>query len=128
MKPIAFAAAALLMLTACQRNESPQYKTDEVADSTGYTGAIADTVAGAAPDTKLVKTASLDLQVSDVHAGSRTLAGLAHRLGGALRQQRVSANEQSSRSLNKGQDSLLVLHSLAPSASLSLRIPSDRLE
>ncbi|GAB4093690.1 DUF4349 domain-containing protein [Flaviaesturariibacter terrae] len=130
MKQLALAAAVLL-LASCQHaaNENPQYSGKEMADTTGYAGAVtADTIAAAAPGSKLVKTAALQLQVASVHEGSRALTELAKSLGGALRRQHVAANETGRRELKRGADSLLVLHALAPSAALTVRVPSDRLD
>ncbi|RYY85997.1 MAG: DUF4349 domain-containing protein [Chitinophagaceae bacterium] len=135
MKKLALASALAMLFVACQHaDESAQKQYAPAADSTGYAGSgspaeTADTVAsGAAPESKLVKTAALQLQVADVHSGTRALTELAKGLGGGLRHQHVGANESSSRELKMGTDSLLVLHALAPSASLTLRVPSAKLD
>ncbi|TCZ72256.1 DUF4349 domain-containing protein [Flaviaesturariibacter aridisoli] len=126
MKPIALAAACALLLVACQSNDhgEPQYRGNTTADSTGYAGA------GAAepPGSKLVKTAALELQVGDVQSGARALTVLAKDMGGALRQQHLSANEGATRRLKQSNDSVLLLHALEPSASLTLRVPAERLD
>ncbi|RYY39269.1 MAG: DUF4349 domain-containing protein [Chitinophagaceae bacterium] len=136
MKKIALASFVVLLFSACQQaGKSEQQDFAPIADSTGYAGAgngyqeATDTIAsGTGPDSKLVKTAALQLQVADVHTGTRALSDLAKSMGGGLRHQHVAANESATRELKKGDDSLLVLHALAPTASVTLRVPSSKLD
>ncbi|RYZ22441.1 MAG: DUF4349 domain-containing protein [Chitinophagaceae bacterium] len=132
MKRSALLAAGLLLLVACQQPMSEQkgyspgagYEAaDTVSSDTGIPGVSA---ANAAP--KLVKKAQLQFEVASVQQGSQAVGQLARGLGGSVTRVEIAAQEREVRTLPQGQDSLLQLRALAPTASLAVLVPTTNLE
>jgi hypothetical protein len=76
----------------------------------------------------LVKTADLNVKVKNVEQGTRTVGALAQKHGGMLFYQNFKSVEGGSRELKVSDDSLMVISTVAPQASITVRVPSDNLE
>jgi hypothetical protein len=128
MKRLATAAACLLLIASCQdrANEAPGAEGIQQLNNKTIREAAADSAEVLAP--KLVKTAGLQLRVSDVNSGSQALSELVRSYGGSISHLHLEAPETTRRELPRGEDSLQVLQAIAPSASVTLRVPSEKLE
>ncbi|RYZ27971.1 MAG: DUF4349 domain-containing protein [Chitinophagaceae bacterium] len=126
MKParLLFFIAVTLFLNACQndsKQSSPDRLSQTLSDSTSVSGLGGDSV-------KLVKTAALQVKVRSVEEGVKTLSELTRQHGGMVYQQRFQAVEGERKELPMSTDSLLVITTVTPQASVTVRVPSAALE
>jgi len=110
-----------VLLFGCQYNAPENSAMETLSDSASITGLTGDSV-------KLVKTASIHFKVKDVTQSTREVSSLAQQLGGMIFDQSLSAVEGDRNELKLSSDSLLVITTYTPQASITARIPSEQLE
>ncbi|HYH13876.1 MAG TPA: DUF4349 domain-containing protein [Flavisolibacter sp.] len=110
-----------VLLLGCQYNTPENSAMDTLSDSTSITGLSGNSV-------KLVKTASIHFKVTDVTHSAREVSTIAQKLGGMIFDQSLSAEESDRHELKLSSDSLLVITTYIPQASITARVPSEQLE
>lgn len=121
MKPSHLALLLLMFLFSCQNNDKEKNTAAVLNDSTSASGITGDSV-------KLVKTASLHLKVKDVMQSTRATSDLVRAFGGMVFDQSLESVETGRSELKVSDDSLLVVTTVAPQATITARIPSESLE
>jgi hypothetical protein len=81
------------------------------------------------PDSpKLVKTASLQIEVKDAYIAAKTTSQWARLFGGLVMHQDIQSVELQRNETALSEDSVLQIKSIERTASLTVRVPSDKLE
>jgi hypothetical protein len=130
MKTIKMIACILLMAgqySCGQDAKSSQDETAVVADIQQRSG---DPIEPKQEEekTKLVQTASIILNVTEVKKSSQKIIQLTHSIGGTVMNNHYTSNHMESVELRQSTDSVKVISSCKPAVKLSVRVPSDSLE
>lgn len=105
---LAFVALVALSF-GCQNRSSDQFQRLEkdLNDTTSLSDVSGDSV-------KLVKTADINVKVTNVEQSTRTVSALAHKYGGMVYYQDFKSVEGRSKELKVSDDSLLVISTVTP--------------
>jgi hypothetical protein len=115
--------ACYTLLLGCESNFSNNDKefSGLSSDSVSITGFTGDSV-------KLVKTASIQCKVKDVHQGTKTISALAKEMNGMITYSNIESREDQARKLKVSEDSSLLISIYSTDADITARIPSNKLE
>jgi hypothetical protein len=109
----------IVFLFSCNQHSSETNDT-AASDTTSYTGIFEQPV-------KLVKTASIRSKVKDIETGVRTLSQVVNQYQGVVFHQTITSNQINEKELVLSDDSLLIVYTYSPTASISVRVPSENL-
>lgn len=110
----------IVFLFSCNQHSS---ETNDIAvsDTTSFTGVVDGSV-------KLVKTASIRSKVKDIETGVRTLSQVVHQHQGMVFHQTITSNQINEKELALSDDSLLIVSTYSPTASVTVRVPAENLQ
>jgi hypothetical protein len=123
MKPALFLLSLLLftILFSCQHSTQQADNPFVIGDTLSVTGLSGDSA-------KLVKTASLNIKVQDVTQSIRAVSSLTKSFSGMIHDQSLEMAEREKKELKRSEDSLLIIATIVPHASIAVRMPSEHLE
>ena len=110
----------IVFLFSCNQHSS---ETNDIAvsDTTSFTGVVDGSV-------KLVKTASIRSKVKDIETGIHTLSQVVHQHQGMVFHQTITSNQINEKELALSDDSLLIVSTYSPTASVTVRVPAENLQ
>jgi hypothetical protein len=115
-------AVCYLFLSGCANNfDSDQEISNLSSDTASITGFTGDSM-------KLVKTASIQCKVIDVHQGTKTISALAREMNGMITYSNIESREDQAKKLKVSEDSSLLISIYSANADITARIPSNKLE
>jgi len=109
----------IIFLFSCNQHSS-EINDTKVSDTASYSGIVDGSL-------KLVKTASIKSKVKDIETGVRTLSQVVHQYHGMVFHQTISSNQITEKELTLSDDSILIISSYSPTASITVRVPSEKL-
>src|SRR5688500_10305708 len=108
-------------LLGCENNfNNDKEFLSNSSDSTSITGFTGDSE-------KLVKTASIQCKVRNVHQGTKTISQLAKEMNGMITYSNIDSREDQTKKLKISEDSLLLISIYNTGADITARIPSNNL-
>jgi len=114
---------AVVLLAACSNGSHSKYD-----GSNADYAASADTVTQTPDSIRLVKTAEMNLKVSDVSKASDDIAVLTKRYHGIVMRHHMQSDVEQSHDVQLSNDSVMRVSSFNATANLTVKVPPDSLE